>query len=329
MSATTWTPEEATATLGAMRTVATTESELGPIERGLIEGAAAHVFDVEVDVDALPAVSPTDLAEAVTDADKRATVAQFLVLMPYADMTVEEPEVTAVDAFATSLGVSPGSLADLHHTRKHHIKRLILDYGRRSFTALSENSPYGPVRLAARSVRQTTVGDKHLAERFQSLGGYPEGTLGRAFFDFYRSRGFALPGEPKSLGGELLVTHDSSHILGGFNTDGPGEIDVAGFEAGMSRSGFGYELLMEVLMDFHVGINLGGQVAGIESKAGEMNPDTMMVGIGRGLDCTVDLIGDWDFWSVADQPVLELRERYNILGAGPVVLPVPSFQQQS
>ncbi|MGA9279082.1 hypothetical protein [Ilumatobacter sp.] len=328
MSGTTWTSGEATATLGAMRSVAATGGELGPVERSLIEGAAAHVFEVGVEVDALSKVSPVELAEAVTDAEKRATVTQFLVLVPYADMKVETPEVDAVDAFAAALGVSPGSLKDLHNTRKHHIKRLILDYGRRSFEAFSENSPYGPVRLAARSARQTTVGDKHLAERFVALGEYAEDTLGRTFFDFYRARGFALPGEPKSLGGELLVTHDSSHILGGFNTDGTGEINVAGFEAGMSRSGFGYELLMEVLLDFHVGINVGGQAAGIESKTGEMNPDTMMVGIARGLDCNVDLIGDWDFWSVADQSVLELRERYNIVGAGPVVQPVPGFQQQ-
>jgi hypothetical protein len=212
---------------------------------------------------------------------------------------------------------------------RNHIGRLVLDYGRRSFSEFSENSPYGPIRLAARSFRQTTVGDRRLADRYLPLGDYDEGTLGRTFFDFYRARGFPLPGEPKSLGGEILVTHDSSHILGGFGTDGTGEINVAGFEAGMSRSGFGYELLMEVLLDFHVGINVGASSFGIEAKTGEMDPDTMMTGIGRGLACNVDLIGDWNFWSVADRPVLELREQYNIVGAGPVEQPVPGTEQQS
>ena len=50
----------------------------------------------------------------------------------------------------------------------------------------------------------------------------------------------------------------------------------------------------------------------------------MMLGISRGLGCNIDIMGpDWDFWAVADTPVVELRERYNITGVEGVMMEPP------
>ena len=46
-----------------------------------------------------------------------------------------------------------------------------------------------------------------------------------------------------------------------------------------------------------------------------------MAGYEKGLACTINLIQDLDFWSVADQPVVALRERYGIPAVpGPLLL---------
>ncbi len=136
-------------------------------------------------------------------------------------------------------------------------------------------------------------------------------------------RGFALPGEHESLGDEV-VSHDCCHILGGFNTDGAGEINVAGFEAGMKSSNFGWELLMEVLLDFQLGIDFGVGLVGYVPKTGELDPDEVMVGIRRGLECNRDIMGpDWDFWAASQRPVTELRTEYGITGAGDVLMAPP------
>ncbi|MEZ5269357.1 MAG: hypothetical protein R2789_12640 [Microthrixaceae bacterium] len=76
--------------------------------------------------------------------------------------------------------------------------------------------------------------------------------------------------------------HDCCHILSGFNTDGRGEISVAGFEAGMKSDGFGWELLMEVILDFQLGINFGLALVGYKSKTDELDPEQVMVGVRAG-----------------------------------------------
>ncbi len=315
-----WTRERAELLLGAMGTVATDEGtqDLGGVAKGMIDGAARHVFEIEPPTD-VTVVHHDRLAAALTATDQRELATEFLTLVPYADTRVEETQVELVNGYALALGARPQALSDLHKVREGHIKRLLFDYVRRATGHFDIDTP--KLKKLTEAVHQY-IGDKHVAERYATLESYPEGSLGRTFFIFYRERGFPLPGEKKSLG-ETLTPHDTCHILSGFNTDGAGEINVAGFEAGMSVDGFGYELLLEVILDFHLGIDFGVGLVGYVPKTGEMDPDQMMLGIGRGLGCNTDLIHEFDFWGVADRPVEELRERYAITDVEGVHMPPP------
>ena len=51
----------------------------------------------------------------------------------------------------------------------------------------------------------------------------------------------------------MLLNHDCFHILGGFITDDQGEINVAAFKAGLFDDSFGFESLLGVILDFHLG----------------------------------------------------------------------------
>ena len=182
--------------------------------------------------------------------------------------------------------------------------------------------PWEKLKAVTNTLHQY-VGDTSVARRYQALENYPKESLGRVLFEFYRDRDFPLPGEKKSFG-ELLIPHDSCHILGGFNTDMNGEMNVAGFEAGLFENGFGFELLLEVILDFHLGKTFS--TAGLlPPGTGHFDPEGVLVGYERGTACSVNLIGDWDFWGVADQSVAELRQRYGIPPIpGPVLLPPPA-----
>ena len=139
-----------------------------------------------------------------------------------------------------------------------------------------------------------------------------EGTLGHTFFLFYRDRGFPLPGEKGGFS-ELFVSHDLTHVLSGFNTDMDGEVNIAAFQAGMSRTEYGWEMLMEMILDYHLGLHF--TTAGfVEPGRGHFHPEEVLKGYERGLGCSVDLIADWDYWAVMDQPLAALRDRYGIDG---------------
>lgn len=315
-----WSEAGAVALLASMRDVAGAMDEPHQTADRLIEGCATHVFGLDGDLRALPTTDPNALATALPDGEQRELAIQFLVLVPYACTELEEPPVGRVEAYATALGVEPKTLHDLNAVRRHHVKRLLVDYSRRAMKNLGNRRSM--IATVITSVHQY-VGAPKVAARYQALERYGPGTLGRTFFDFYRARAFPLPGEHKSLG-ETLVGHDCCHILSGFNTDGTGEIDVAGFEAGMKKADFGFEMLMEVLLDFQLGVDFGVGLAGYVPKVGELDPDQLMVGIERGLGCNTDLLGDsWDFWSVADRPVTELRDAYGIVGVEGIDMPAP------
>jgi hypothetical protein len=50
-----------------------------------------------------------------------------------------------------------------------------------------------------------------------------------------------------------------------------------------------------------------------------------MIGYERGVACSVNPIQGWDFWSVADEPVTELRTRYGLPEIpGPLLMEPPA-----
>ena len=324
MEPTQWTEGEARCFLEGMRAVATVRGTrpLAPVALEMLDSVRHHVLRANLEIDDLRDRAPSELAATIEDPRRQREFVQFLVLVPYLDIQVDAEKVAVVDEIAGAVGVDTNTLTDLHRVRDDRLKRLLLDYSRRSFTEYADvDGTWDKIKVVTKSLRQF-VGDEQVAERYRALEQYPEGSLGHTLFHFYRARQFPLPGEKKSFT-ELVITHDCCHILGGFNTDMNGEMDVAGFEAGLFENGFGFELLLEVILDFHLGkafTTLGLLPPG----TGHFDPEGVMVGYERGLACNVNPIKGWDFWEVADQSVTELRARYGIPEIpGPVLLPPP------
>ncbi len=319
-----WTEEEARCFLEGMQTVATLRGSrpLQAPASEMLDSVARHVLHTDIDTSSLQECSPDDFARKIQAPRRRTEFVQFLVLMPYLDMQVDADQVAIVDEIARALGVETQTLVDLHRVRDDRLKRLLLDYGRRSFSEYAgAEGPWQQLKAVTETIRQY-VGDSNVADRYGALESYPDESLGRVLFHFYRERGFPLPGEKKSFS-ELLIPHDCCHILSGFNTDMNGEMNVAGFEAGLFENGFGFELLLEVILDFHLGKTF--TTAGLlPPGTGHFDPEGVVVGYERGAACSVNLIGDWDFWEVADQSVAQLRKRYGIPEIpGPILLPPP------
>ena len=219
-----WTTAEAKLVLQAIKNVGTAGGvlKLQPIILEMMEAIQTHVLHSDIDLQNLAIIPPIQYPELIRDPDQREQLIQMLVLIPYVDMTVDARMVGVVDDFAEFLQVNPQTLRDLHQVRDNHLRRLLLDYGRRSMGEfLRLDSPSKFVRGIISAIHQA-IGDPTVASRYQTLQDYPEGSLGHSFFHWYRDRNWALPGEHKSTS-ELLVNHDCCHILGGFNTDTRGK----------------------------------------------------------------------------------------------------------
>jgi len=142
----------------------------------------------------------------------------------------------------------------------------------------------------------------------EGLRRLPAGSLGRAYWEYCRKNGFALPGEKGGAPGQILF-HDCAHILSGYGTAPEEEVQVACFSAGFQRRD-PFTFILFVLLQFHLGIRMTPIT---EARTGFFDPEKAMIAVRRGAAMNVDLNGGWEYWPVMGEQVEELRRRYNIL----------------
>ena len=318
-----WTNQEAMSFLGAMLEVATVRDseKLESISGEMISAVQSHILKTSIDLSSLQGVKPDACALTITNSDKREQLLQILILLPYIDMKVDPAMIQLVDSFAAALDFNSNTLKDLHRVRDNKMNILLIDYGRRGVEQVLGIDTAPKALKAVIKIIHEATGDPILASKFQGLERYPVDSLGHSVYHWYRDRKWPLPGEKKCTP-DLLLTHDCCHILSGCNTDFRGEMDVSGFQAGMlSDEDMGFEQLLEVILDFHLGKKFTTVGDIVPPKTGNFEPEEVLTSYERGVSCNINLFEDWEFWDVAEQPVVELRKRYGIPEiSGPILL---------
>ena len=313
-------PEPATALLGlrAMKTIARTDGEIGPSQRALMEAAKKVVLHVDADIDALPPVTPAELAAGFSSPELRQQFTNGMLVMALADGVPTEKTLDQVEAYAKALGIAAPELADLKLLADGHMLIFKLDFLRRGHIAdimkdqLALKGPLGFAKsvLGMRGLME----DPPLAARYRAWETLPQGTLGRSLIEFYHKNGFALPGERNGFP-EAGLYHDLCHVLGGYGTDPEGEVEVASFTAGFKRTKALFLILFAELV-FSSGVNMrpskeGFVTVGVLGKPGVA--ERMFAALERGSHVTKDLTDRWDYWADIASPLDEVRQRYNIL----------------
>jgi len=324
MDAVAWTHEQGLLLLAAMDQVMQLEDEHPPsaLDDALLDATARHLFGLEARPSALPTVSPSVLAEALPDPAERHRALLLLTLAVYIEAEVEPARAGVVDRYADVFDIASDAVADMRKLRDGQILRLKLDYGRKLLAAgfLPGEGILGKLKTAVDAYLEQR-GDESVAKRFRALEKLPDGTLGKSYFLFYRTRGFLLPGEKGAYPEALFTVHDSSHVLGGYNTDHAGEIAVGAFTAGYVGR-HATEVLLDGIAAFHLGIMLDPPLD-IPTAKGRLDPDLMMQALARGTAMTRDLMDGWDYWADFERPVAEVRAEMGIVGAADVWLDAP------
>lgn len=313
--------QEVTELLAAMLTVAPDRNQEHQPSRHFTKALRDHLFKMpEIDVDTLPESTPDSFARVFTDETKLKQALQILIIMPYLSGKLHEDDVKRVDEYAQTTKLSPGSLQDLNNLANGRIKKALIYYTRR---AVSEFLPGTPVQKLKSIIREihSLAGDKKRSDVYEQLESLEEGTLGKTLHNFYVNRGFKFPGQKGNLG-ESAVKHDCVHILSGTNTDYAGEIAISAIEATMADSEVGWEMVTEVLVDFHLGIawTLAG---GIKPETMNFDPELFSKGLAVGSKINTDLIHNWNFWDDINTPLSDLRKRFNILNVDIINMPAP------
>jgi hypothetical protein len=303
-------PQQMPVALAALQSVAHGNGRLTDSERVLLE-LVAEIHGTRLDLDAIPAPDPVSLAELIDDPHQRKRLVQMAVVMAMVDGDVAPAQERAVRGIAEALEVDEASLKVLHNvvndsrllTRVHMMRRIM---GRFVGEARELEGMSG-VRKFVSPLFLGGGEDPELAWRYKQLGLLPEGTLGRAYWEFCTSRRFGLPGEPGGLP-ERMVFHDFGHVLSGYDTDPQGEIQQGAFQAGFIRTD-GFSFLLFVIIQFHLGIKVT-PIA--EAQTGLFDVRKVIRAAERGAACRDDLSARWDHWAWVELPVEEARARLGI-----------------
>lgn len=298
-----WTADQSQALLTALRAIATLNgtADLAPAEQELLEGVRRIILrHPELPDDASRTFpQPPDLARAIEDPEHRRRAAEALALMPYAQRPYDNDKLHVSDRFVEALGEDLHRMEAFLGARAKHSRHLEYCTLRRVLAeVLPTDDPEAVKRELAKLVGDAE-GDPAELARYQALEGFPAGSLGRGFWDFYRKFNWPLPGDPLWISEDLTVRHDLVHVMGDYDISVNGEFQVAGFTAGNSER-FNWMIAM-----------LGFTPPYVSTGEGFVPADFLRA-YERGQRATRSFVDQWEFWPVMDQPLTDLRQAYGL-----------------
>lgn len=305
-------PEALPLVVGALRSVA--EADGGPREdqRAWIAELARRNGG-GVGLDEAPVPTAEALGRALPEADARRRLLRQLVLVALADQALSEAEVERVETWARALGVQHPAVAALRLHLRGRIRALAIQVSRRSFVASLFKAIWrqdGLPGLWRALVAAARVPSRTTAARYQALAELPEGTLGRELHDHCRRNGFAMPGERRGTP-EILLFHDLGHTLTGFGTDGPGEVQMAGFEAGFMGGDDAFSITEFGMYAFGLGAHI---IPNQPTKGGDFSALAFIEAYALGEHLDLDL-RYWSPWPSIDRPMAQVRAELGLPAA--------------
>src|SRR5215204_1710190 len=227
--------QEAEEVIQVARGIATAvapDGGLTDVQAALLEAIASALTQVEVDYHHLEPLGPEELASVLVGRDQRfrQRIVHHMVLGELVLRPLPTEVASRVAKYAQMLGVDDRFVRVARRYEQGAFGLAWMDLQRSGFTEHVRRADTGKLR--------TTVGvsdpftapevNPQLEARWAAFRELPEGSLGRAVWELYASRGFALPGTPTGASA-YLAQHDFGHVLADYGTNLKGELEVFAF----------------------------------------------------------------------------------------------------
>jgi hypothetical protein len=283
-----------------------------------------------VDLDALPVISPAELATSVTDAGARLEVLRAQAVMVLVDAIIDDAKFAVVIETAKAFDQSPGFVEAYTRLMHNDVRAAAAEMVRQNVASIP-GLPWQPDDPFAPYLPYGDAPDPDLEARYRTLADCADDTLGHAFWAHYQRNGFSFPGNPDAVAESWGTPHDTLHVLSGYDTSPQGEILVSGFTGGQLKNGvepFESNVLPSAIT-YHMGLELnkGINKGDRERMASDtswrdnlegnvhlgLDPAKLWVAWARGRELSIDVFsGHWDFWRYVDLPLDDLREQWGV-----------------
>ncbi len=297
-----------------------------PVVRGLVSGIdvgdgptdeqlrvlAAVVGPVwgrgDIDLRAVGGLGPDELAAAVTDPVARRRFYEVLVTLEMCRHPLHDDQVTRVEQYAAAIGLAPRDLEIFRALVNEGARKAAADFSRFfDDMILARSEPrYRAVPIQAESPEPEIV---RALEAFADL---PDGSVGRAFLDFYERNNLELVGSRPSTVNHLYVAHDFVHVISGIEPTGPGEVALGGFQMAMDDNPVNTFAFLAPIIVHETGISGVDNLVvteGVLTRPGAI--DLLGEALARGSDTNADF-AFIDHFAIAGEQLEQVRERYGV-----------------
>lgn len=296
-------------------------------QRLLIEATFASMTGHHVDTTNLPVIDARTNAENLRSRAEpfRMRMVHMMILAALVLRPVPPEVAASVAAFSRELGIDDRLLATVEQFAASDHALAATDFERNGYTVDWSADRSAALHTTVHEGWDVTEDDPALAAQWHALAELPAGTLGRGVHDFYRARGFAVPGTPGSAP-PLLAQHDWVHVLADYGTKVDAELEVFALIARANDDPRGFSLLAMVVSLFETGYLEEG--AGLfEAYPGQLSEQGMTTRIGDAMrrgalshgpdgERDVDLM-QVDWFRFAALPIAEAQARFGIVEKAP------------
>jgi hypothetical protein len=277
---------------------ATVDGGPTPEQLHIIDALLHGYFEVDTELSSLEPLDPPGLAAAVTEPKARHRVVQLMIMLEFSRHPGSDAMADRVEEYAAALGIDEKMQIVARDALHSARAELNADYQR-------YHDPYDiePQFAGAEGAEMAT--------RLRALEQCPPGSLGRAYFDFYQRYVLKFPGEPGG-GDVIFVAHDFTHVLAGYEPDGPGELALQAMLVSATDGDHHFSNFC-VSMSLHEAGLFDSDI--VADKVGTLArpgaAEELADAIRRGAQCNTDF-ATIDHLARVDEPLEDLRRELSI-----------------
>jgi ubiquinone biosynthesis protein Coq4 len=276
-------------------------------QRSLLAAVVALAWGrSDLDLSEMTPLDPAEAAAALRTREARRRVGEIAAALELCRHPLTDAQVSLTEEYAVALGHNGADLTLARDLVHRHAALALADLRRFE----GEVRPAWSERtLVAEYLDATPRADAELLARLRSFSSLPEGSLGRAYLEFYEAHGIELPGDDPTTPA-FFVGHDMNHVIAGYGTTAPEEIALSAMLIGISDDDPHWVILLAGLMAYEVGLATritGKSEVMARPGAADMFADAMR----RGTQCTDDF-SVADHLSLVELPLDEVRARFGV-----------------
>lgn len=248
--------DEIIAVARGIATAAAPAEGLTEAQSALLQALTKALTDVEVDYDSLEPLGPDALAAALADhgPQYRRRIVHHMVLAELILRPLPAEVADRVDAYSRALGIEDDFVRVARRYADGAFGLAWCDLRRSGFTDRWDDDHMNPLHTKARfeDPFDAAVADPELERQWLTFENRDPGSLGRAVWDMYQMRQFAVPGSPNGAAA-YLAQHDFVHVLADYGTNLEGELEVFAFLGRADPDPKGFAWLATVIGLFETG----------------------------------------------------------------------------